>query len=262
MASRNDGPKLWKNARGVILPASVRRWFLEKADPLTNLFLVLPLFAVYHLGVLALMRRGPNGGYQWVGNGVDFLTATLLNLGGGSIKVYAAITAGVTVVLGGLLMWARRKAELHPRMFAPMLLESALWAVALAMVVGSAVSALGLGVLDQEGLAAQIVASCGAGLHEELVFRMGLFHGMGYLLAKQGRARPWVGWLAAVMFSSVLFAGVHYLGPMGDRWQWSSFVFRLFMGVTLAGIYRLRGFAIAAWSHALYDILYFTLRAG
>lgn len=232
-------------------------YFERRVDPLTNVFLVLPLFAVYHLGVLTQMRRSAHG-FTWVGNGMDFLTSTVLALVHNDVTAYAAIAAGVTVLLALLILRARRQSHLHPRLFIPVLLESALYALVVASVIGSVVRTFGLGVLDQEGLASQIIASCGAGLHEELAFRMGIFAGLGYLLSR--RMRPWVGWAIALVVSSVLFSAVHYLPPLGDTFTLSSFVFRLLCGVAFAIIYRLRGFAIAAWTHALYDVFYFLLR--
>ncbi len=232
-------------------------YFERRVDPLTNLFLVLPLFAIYHLGVLTQMRRSGRG-FTWVGNGMDFLTGTVLALVNGDVMAYAGIAAGVTILLGLLILRARRQSSLHPRLFIPVLLESTIYALIVASLIGSIVRTFGLGVLDQEGLPAQIIASCGAGLHEEIVFRMGLFAGLGYLLSR--RMRPWVGWAIALLASSVLFSAVHYLPPLGDPFSASSFVFRLLCGVAFALIYRLRGFAIAAWTHALYDIFYFVLR--
>ena len=232
-------------------------YFRRRVDPLTNLFLVLPLFAVYHLGVLTQLRRSGRG-FTWVGNGMDFLTGTVLALVHGDIMAYTAIASGVTVLLGLLILRARRTSRLHPRLFLPVLLESALYALLVASVIGAVVRTFGLGVLDQEGLAAQVIASCGAGLHEELVFRMGLFSGLGYLLSR--RMRPWAGWAIALAVSSLLFSLVHYLPPLGDAFSVSSFVFRLLCGAAFAIIFRLRGFAIAAWTHALYDVFYFMLR--
>lgn len=232
-------------------------YFARRVDPLTNLFLVLPLFAIYHLGVLTQMRRSGQG-FTWVGNGMDFLTSTVLALVHGDILAYTAIASGVTALLALLILRARRRSSLHPRLFVPVLLESALYAFVVAGLIGSIVRTFGLGVLDHEGLPAQVIASCGAGLHEELVFRMGLFSGLGYLLSR--RMRPWAGWGVALVVSSVLFSAVHYLPPLGDAFSLSSFVFRLLCGVAFAVIYRVRGFAIAAWTHALYDVFYFMLR--
>lgn len=231
-------------------------YFERRVDPLTNLFLVLPLFGIYHLGVLTQMRHSRQG-FTWVGNGMDFLTGTVLALVHGDIMAYTAIAAGVTILLGLLILRARRQSRLHPRLFIPVLLESALYALIVASLIGSIVRTFGLGVLDQEGLPAQIIASCGAGLHEELVFRMGIFAGLGYLLSRRMNSARWA---IALGFSSALFSAVHYLPPLGDAFSLSSFVFRLLCGVAFAIIYQLRGFAIAAWTHALYDIFYFMLR--
>ena len=232
-------------------------YFQRRVDPLTNLFLVLPLFAVYHLGVLTQLHRSAHG-FVWVGNGVDFLTGTALSLVHGDLLAYAGLSIGVTALLALLILRARRHSKLHPRLFVPVVLESAVYAFIVSGAIGLVVRSFGLGVLDQEGLPAQIIASCGAGLHEELVFRMGLFGGLGYLLTR--RMRPVVGWSIALGLSSLVFSAVHYLPPLGDAFTVSSFVFRLLCGVAFALVFQFRGFAIAAWTHTLYDVFYFILR--
>ena len=237
----------------------LRGYFSRKADWLTNLFLVLPLFIVYHVGVVSQVEVTPDGHYQWVGNGVDFLTGTALALAHGNVFVYAAGAIAVTLVLTAMILWARRRNGLHPKMFLPLLVESAVYAVLAAGVIGYVVDAVGLGVLDGKGFGSQVISSCGAGLHEELVFRVGLFHGGGYLLSRRVR-HPWLAWIFVGLVTSVIFAGVHYVGPLGDRFSLSSFAFRLFLGAAFALIYRLRGFAVAAWTHTLYDVLYFVLK--
>lgn len=246
---------------GRVLPTTrtLRAYFATRVDPLTQLYLVLPLFIVYHVGVVAQVERVPGGGYRWVGNGVDFLTGTMLHLANGNVGAYALGAIVVTLVLLALILWARRGAELHPRLFGPLLGESLVYAVLFAGFVGYVVDAVGLGVLDSQSFAAQVVSSCGAGLHEELVFRMALFHGPAWLLAKRTE-RPALAWAGAALASSALFSLVHYVGPLGDSFKLSTFVFRFLLGLLLAGVYRTRGFAVAAWTHTLYDILYFALR--
>lgn len=244
-----------------ILPTvgPLRRYFAQRADPLTNLFLVLPLFIVYHVGVVSQVRIGPDGRYQWVGNGVDFLTGTALSLAHGNVLVYAGGAVVVTLVLTALILWARKRSGVHPRLFVPLLVESTVYAVLVAGTIGYVVDAMGLGALDGEGFGAQVISSCGAGLHEELVFRMGLFHGSAWLASRRVK-RPWMAWVVAGLVTSALFSLVHYLGPLGDRFALSSFAFRFFLGAVLAVIYRYRGFAVAAWTHTLYDVLYFLLK--
>lgn len=238
---------------------SLHRYLRVRADPLTQAFLLLPLFIVYHVGVVAQVRRGPGGSIQWVGNGVDFLTGSALALVRGNVVSYLLLAGGVSLALTGLILGARRGARLSPRLFLPLLGESAMYALLTAGIIGAIVDAVGLGVLDREGLFNQVVSSCGAGLHEELVFRLGLFHGSALLLSRLSR-RPVASWLTAGLVTSTLFAAMHYLGPLADRFTLSSFTFRLLLGVVFAALYRTRGIAVAAWTHTLYDILYFVLR--
>lgn len=248
-------------SRNPLLPTlhALRAYYAKRVDPLTQLYLVLPLFVIYHVGVVAQVERLPGGSYRWIGNGVDFLTGTMLYWANGNVGAYALGAIAITLVLLALILWARRDSELHPRLFAPLLGESAVYAVLFAGFVGYVVDAMGLGVLDGQSFAVQVVSSCGAGLHEELVFRMGLFHGPAWLLARRTQ-RPTVVWVGTAFASSALFSMVHYVGPLGDAFKLSTFVFRFLLGLLLAGIYRARGFAVAAWTHTLYDILYFALR--
>ena len=57
------------------------------------------------------------------------------------------------------------------------------------------------------------------------------------------------------MLSAFIFSLFHYFGPLGDRFQLASFTFRFVAGIVLAAIYRFRGFGVAAYTHALYDVL-------
>ncbi len=238
----------------------LRAYFAHRSDPLTNLFLVLPLFIVYHVGVVSQIEVLPDGRYQWVGNGVDFLTGTALSLAHGNVLVYAAGAVVVTLVLTALILVARRRSGVHPRLFLPLLAESAVYAVLTAGIIGYVIDAVGLGALDGKSFVSQVISSSGAGLHEELVFRMGLLHGGAYLLERRG-ARPWMAWGSLGLVTSLLFSAVHYVGPLGDNFSLASFGFRFLLGVVFAAIYRFRGFAVAAWTHTLYDVLYFVLKA-
>jgi hypothetical protein len=111
--------------------------------------------------------------------------------------------------------------------------------------------------------------SLGAGFYEELVFRVLLF-GLGAKVALSlttGERLRFVGQsgpllsargffvlVAWAMVASAVFSGIHYVGPMGDTFQLSSFTFRAVLGLCLTLVYALRGFATAAWAHAVYDV--------
>lgn len=217
------------------------------------------MFVIYQIGTLVMMDCRA-GVCAWRANGVDFLTGNLLALTGGSRLAYAAIALGASAALASGALWARKRSKLSPKLFVPVLIESAV----LASIIGPASILLsraifGLGAMGSGSWLSDVVASCGAGLHEELVFRAGMFAGLVWLLSRAGLAR-WQSLLISGALSSVAFSLVHHVGPLGEPFTARAFVFRVFAGALFAVIYRVRGFAIAAWTHCLYDVWVFTLR--
>jgi hypothetical protein len=103
------------------------------------------------------------------------------------------------------------------------------------------------------------VLSVGAGIYEELVFRLILIS-LGCLILIDILRLPVTGSLIfAVMVSSGLFAAHHYV-PFGrDTFNPVSFAFRAAAGIYLAAIFVMRGFGIAAGCHIIYDLIVVTL---
>ena len=58
----------------------------------------------------------------------------------------------------------------------------------------------------------------------------------------------------SVLLAAFLFSLSHYVGTMADTWQLYSFMFRWVAGLLFTVLYFVRGFAITAYTHALYDI--------
>lgn len=103
------------------------------------------------------------------------------------------------------------------------------------------------------GLVQNIALFLGAGLFEEFIFRVVLLWGLLLVF------RPWLpGYLAtaaAIGVAAGLFSAAHYIGPMAYPLELSTFVFRFLAGLWFTGLYSFRGFSIAAYSHAFYDII-------
>ena len=53
---------------------------------------------------------------------------------------------------------------------------------------------------------------------------------------------------------------MHYIGTLGDAFTLSSFTFRFLFGLALNVVFLVRGFGVAAWTHALYDVMIVTPR--
>lgn len=96
--------------------------------------------------------------------------------------------------------------------------------------------------------------SLGAGLYEELFFRVILVSLLLYFFRKVVRNKNYVHALA-IITAALMFSAVHYTGSMGDVFTLHSFLFRFVFGIALNLIYVARGFGIAAWTHAMYDVI-------
>lgn len=231
-------------------------YFSQRVDPLTSLVLTTPIFLVYHVGLLLTDAR----------NGVDFVSGPMRALAHASLLLYLGLTLAVAagIVIAGL--WMRGRSEVHPRMFLPVLAESTVWALVLAVSVGYVTTRLFAWTLTPMqtghpvlGPIDALVMSAGAGFHEELVFRVGLFGGGAYLLTKLAKLRPLYAVGIAAFVSSLVFSAAHYIGPFGDSFLLVTFTFRALFGLALVGLYKARGFATAVYTHAIYDVFVFTM---
>ena len=150
---------------------------------------------------------------------------------------------------------------MRPRLFIAMLGEAIILALVFGVVVGTATMRL-LGPL--RALAAgggiggtaveRLTLSVGAGLYEELLFRVVLVALLANAFRLLGLGRLASGSIATLI-GALLFSAFHYIGPFGEPLRLESFVFRAIAGVAFSALYLVRGFGITAWTHALYDVI-------
>lgn len=245
-----------KKTRAVGSGFSLSTYLEESRDLFGSLVLVLPLFIIYQIGVLA------TGGVR---NGVDFVTDTLWALADYQLGIYLLINLGFLVAFGIALWVLRNTGTFKPRLWPWVIAESSIYAMLLGSGVVFVMSSLGLDVLlstggEGHGIFTSIVLSLGAGLYEETVFRLILMGGLFAAGVKWLNAPKWLAAFGAVLLSSFIFSFIHYIGPLGDAFTLGSFFFRFFAGVLLAGIFYLRGFAVAVYTHAIYDIIVMVFR--
>jgi hypothetical protein len=225
--------------------------------PRYNLVFALPLLLLYELLAFSLSHDAIAG----VRNGADVLLKSLFIAMGGR---WGLVVFGVLLVGGGAIRVIKDvRANGRPRgvVFLWMGAESIGYAMLFggvtsmltALVLGQW-SPLAAGPFDQFDLTTQLMISLGAGLYEELLFRVVLVGGLA-LLARKGLGwQPRRAGVFAVAVGALIFSLFHYVGPYGDPFELSSFTFRTVAGVLFSGLYLLRGFGITAWTHALYDV--------
>jgi len=236
-----------------------------RANLLTSMLLVFPLFLVYQVGVLAVPQ---------VYNGADLITTQLLRLLHGQTGAYILVNLAFGLAFVLTVFVLRRKNEFHPRMFIPVLLESALYAVTMGTVIVLVMTNVlhidpNLSIAPTQaapdtatsvGLFGRIILSFGAGVHEELVFRLMLVSGLLAVFGKLFHMRRFVAVMLAFSISAFLFSAAHHVVG-GEPWRLGVFTYRFLCGIIFATIFQLRGFAVAVYTHALYDIFVLTLHS-
>ena len=110
-------------------------------------------------------------------------------------------------------------------------------------------------------LLADVVTGVGAGIYEELLFRLILICALLLLF------QDVLGWgkgnsiTLAVLVSAALFGAHHHIDLLSgrvnqqDAFDWAKFAFRTMAGVYFAVLFAVRGFGITAGTHAFYDII-------
>ncbi|HEX8725589.1 MAG TPA: CPBP family intramembrane glutamic endopeptidase [Gemmatimonadaceae bacterium] len=233
-------------------------YWAASRSPRYSLLFALPLLVFYE--VLTVARPARVGDAQ-IRNGADVLLRELAYalLGAWGPVALMAVVMLVCVVL--VRRDLKRGGGLHVSTFAIMFAESAVLSVAFGLVVGTATAellgqlrALSMGPIEHMDAATRLMLSLGAGLYEELVFRVLLVGGLAFgarVVLGLGRVTAGIG---ATIIGALAFSAFHYIGPYGEPMQLQSFVFRAISGVVFSALYLTRGFGITAWTHALYDI--------
>lgn len=213
-------------------------------DVATVALAVVPLVLVYGLGLLHASPRARAG--------VDVVSDQLLARF--PVVTYVGIQLAIAVLLVVFALFRRAEpVGVHVRWAAPSVFEACLWGVGLGSIVlfvMDRTALLGPIVMSSE-LVDRIVLATGAGLHEELVFRLLMVPLLALGLERAlGIARP-AALAGAALLSSLAFSAAHHLA--GEPFDGFVFAFRAVAGLVFAALFIWRGFAVSAWAHAAYD---------
>lgn len=239
-------------------------YWRSSTRPIICLAFVAPMLVAYEGGLLFWPQAMRNGADVWL--------RKLLELAGFShYLLLPLLTCGILLAWHHLRhdAWKIRGTVLYGMLIESMTLAFAL--VVVAQAQGSFLNELATtppspcAIVSEGSFAVRALAFCGAGIYEELLFRLILLSALAAAFTQIGASRR-VSCITAVAISSLVFATAHYqldlhLGTwqiatsFGDTFQWSSFLFRCSAGVFFSLVFLFRGFGIAVGAHALYDIL-------
>jgi len=219
------------------------------ARPLDSLFFLLPLILFYEVATIFLRASAIDG----TGERVVVLQfiQTVFEMLGTSGASWAGLV--VVVVLMAMHIVSGQPWRFRGGVVAFMYLESAAWA--LALIAMSYVTQMSATRFADQTILANMALCVGAGIYEELIFRLVMISGLvivGADILRFGQASTLT---AAVLTSAVAFA-IHHHPPFGsDPFDAFRFVFRFGAGVYLGVIFVFRGYGPAAGAHIAYNVL-------
>jgi hypothetical protein len=222
--------------------------------PWASFLFLVPLLAVYEGGIVwlggdqeARLRNGADAWMRWA----------LEVFGVGQVFVAPAVVVGI-LLIWSWWRWDDRPDDPAATWFG-MAFESCVFAVLLWQVsqnFGLLVDRLGvkLDLPVQTTRATQVLTYIGAGIYEEVLFRLGLFVGvclvLRVVLLPKCLAIP-----IAAAAAALAFAAAHHIGPFGEPMNPQVFVFRTLAGLYFTVLFVGRGFGVAVGAHAGYDVL-------
>lgn len=247
--------------------------------PVHILYFLLPLIALYELGsILYLSDSGRN--VREAVSAYLVLGQVFEAFGVFSFHLPAILVVAVLIIWAG---FSRDRWAVQWRVLACMFLESALWTLpllVLAMMIAPtkapAPPAVDWAALDFPALAdgitamswqARLTLSVGAGIYEELLFRLVLITAIHFVLHDLMKMRSGTASALAAVATAVLFAVYHRAafggGPISfEAANWPLLTFYTAAGVYFAALFILRGFGIVVGTHALYDVLVLVVMPG
>jgi hypothetical protein len=234
------------------------------------LVFLLPLLIAYEVGS-ALYLFDPVAGGETI-RAHEQLSRVLGAFGASSVFLPGIL---LVVVLLAWHILSKDPWRLRPAVLGGMGIESVLWTLPL-LVLGAmvqrvsneslaagAAATVGEGGIAHAPMMAKLTLAVGAGLYEELLFRLFGIAAVHFVLADLLRMKPRPAMVFAVLLSAVAFALYHdasfFSGGGFGGLDAQRFAFLTLAGLYLGGIFVFRGFGIVVAAHALYDIVVFTM---
>ncbi len=297
MVMRSRTTDKFKYSTGQLFNFASNSYFERTSRPIYALVFLLPFIIFYELGTILINTDVLNQtqvrvvAFVWLQDFLEYL-------GFGVKFAWAAPALAVVVILIALQIVSRKKWQFGLGDMPPMAVECTLLAVPLIVlslflnssvrpqgdigwfdsahhrwfdggVAGRQVEAVHCAVItaragdarQNQNLLANIVTGIGAGIYEELVFRLVLICALMIvfqdLLGFERRNSV----VFAVLVSAALFSAHHHIiflhGQFGrsNPFDWTEFIFRTMAGIYFAVLFAIRGFGITAGTHAFYDII-------
>ncbi|MCD6460048.1 CPBP family intramembrane metalloprotease [bacterium] len=213
-----------------------------------SIILIMPVFMIYETGIWWIDKHS----YYKIRNFVDVILKFAISSIG--VSAFFWVTVGAMLLLLFFLKPRNDFLFFHWSFLPVLFMESLLYVFAFSAIIFAYNKILFYSGKMAKDQIISLILSCGAGVYEEIMFRVILF-GLIALLFRKFFNISFIGIIISAVISSLLFSAVHFIGEAGDIFSGYSFFYRFIGGLFFCLIYQVRGLAAAVYTHTIYDIL-------
>lgn len=242
-----------KGKRSLHPRGPLRDYLAATRSPLVSFTVTLPLLLLYNVGLLMPGAEEMNA--------ADLLTGLVLRYAG--LEGFLVLNGALVLTSVILLIVLFKRGRFRPRQWFALVVEGLVYGLALGYTVVSVleqVHPLAAAPTPRYSLMQVLSLAAGAGYWEELVFRLCLIGGpialARYVVKGKSfaqRTKVVAVGAVAIVASSILFSLAHYIGS--ESFVPYTFWYRTLSGILFAMLFLVRGFAVAAYTHFLYDVV-------
>jgi len=226
-------------------------YFSASRNLLYSLVVIFPMLFLYEL--LGFINNF-DANYQ-IRNGADVLIRQAFTIfGSNSQLLYGLSLFMIFCLVGYNHRHTLLNSEINIKFLVLIIIESLFWCSGL-LILMKGISSLFLAAPISVDLLEQFYLSVGAGIWEELIFRLGLISVFIYLINSVFRYGKYFSMFLSLFFSGAIFSLFHYIGIYGDIFTWETFILRTFAGVFLGVVFLFRGLGISVYTHIFYDMV-------
>ncbi|MDX2469289.1 MAG: CPBP family glutamic-type intramembrane protease [SAR324 cluster bacterium] len=206
-----------------------------------GMLIIYEIFLVWEPDLPVLYRNAPEA---WMRNLLHFF----------GLSHHYVSFFWITIALVAVPLLHKKGLVFSNKIYFFITLEALFWGAVSGILIQTLISSL---LMAQSGLTGHLLSdlalAIGAGLFEELFFRVGL---TSLLILGLSQVFSWRlgATIVSIFVASFLFSLAHYTGNAGDSFTIYSFLFRFFAGFWFTTLYAVRGFSVVALTHAFYDI--------
>ena len=231
-------------------------YFPNTKNILVSLVFIFPFILIYEI-ICFFYFKSEN--YQ-IRNSADVIIRDFFNLFGAfSDEIYSIALFAILLLIYFINKSDNKNISINYKYLILMFFEGIIFGFLLLLLLNDFSIFRNYNVIYLDNLLLNLYLCIGAGIWEEILFRLILFSFFYKFSKILFNKNEILSLFLSIVFSSFLFSMFHYIGNNADTFHFNTFIIRMVGGFFLSTLYYCRGFGIAVIAHISYDFILVSL---